>query len=282
MTRTIVKGKEDHDRLRCHDAQSHCGHETNLTQYSDLAGTGSNCQRILVDTAAPRDSLRDDDPGQCFGHEYHCKGECTTDYDVYIEDPSPSHVRVVCDPLPHRRAQTGAHVGAHHKQGHWLASIVSVAPQVRNRAGNVAERCRASCAAEELEDDEHGQVVGERGPDVENGVDENGTDIDPFSAANVCQRPQEGRSHRIAYDEHRLAQRNDLGAGWEFFLDQEFGGDIGCGGQGHEGLQQAVYCHNRPFLPEGPVDWMSIVVRANKAQDLKRRAVSATLAYGRW
>lgn len=65
---------------------------------------------------------------------------------------------------------------------------------------------------------------------------------------DIRQRAEEGGPDGGADDEHGLAQGDDLGSAAVRLLDQEFGRDVGGGGEGDKCLQQAVPEDDEPLL----------------------------------
>jgi hypothetical protein len=101
------------------------------------------------------------------------------------EDPGQAHVHIVRNPFSDRRSDTGTNVGRGNEKCHGLAGAILAAKQIRNGSCNVAQSYTSSCSAKELEDDEHGQVEGQRTANVDQGVEEDCDDIDPFAATNI-------------------------------------------------------------------------------------------------
>ena len=246
------------------------------------------------------DFSADDDFGEGFGHEDHAEGEDAADDDVDVEDweivvskcrwtchtipgkrltPSPSHVRVVRDPLSNRTAQGRAKVCAQDEECHGLSGVVPVTPQICNGARDVAQSGRSSGAAKKLKDNEHRQISGQCGSNVQDGVHQYASNIHPFSSTDICQGPEKCRTDGIANDKHGLAKCDDLCASSELFLDQELHRDVCCGCQGNEHLEGAIDSDDCPFLPEAPVDGVGIVVGVYKLEEGKGRISASVGAF---
>lgn len=180
---TVVQSQEDDDGLGDHNAQGHGGHEAHLLDDINLLLGDGHLMRVF--RIVLLDSARNDNTGQRLGQEAHAKGERYADNHIDPKDPRQAHVDIVGDPLADGRAQRGAGVGRGDEQGHRLACAIRVAKQVGDGAGNVTQGDTAGCSAEKLEDDQHGQVERLGAADVQEGVDEDGDDIDPFAPTNI-------------------------------------------------------------------------------------------------
>lgn len=192
IRKAVVHAQEDDDGLGEHDPQGHGRDELHLLDHVHLLL--GDCNLFGVLGLVLLDGVGDDNARQRLREEAHADSKGGADDDVDPEDPRKPHVDIVGDPLSHRRADGRARVGRGDKQGHGLSGAVRVAKQVGNGAGDIAQGHATSSSAEELEDDEHGQVQGLRTADVEDGIDEYGDDVNPFPATNITARVSEAVS----------------------------------------------------------------------------------------
>lgn len=145
------------------------------------------------------DGIGNDNPRQRLWEEAHAQRKRSANNDIDPKDPRQAHVGIVGNPLAHRRANAGPRVGGGDEEGHGLAGAVRVAKQVGDGAGDVAQGDAPRGAAEELEDDEHGQVERLGAANVQDGIDEDGSDVDPFTSANISAQ----RKRRLAYTDFK-------------------------------------------------------------------------------
>lgn len=207
----VVDAQKHDDGFRQHNAEGHRGNEAHLAQNVDVffhvglhdGDVGRVRRLLLLDGAADDDArqrLRDEahDDGEDGGNDDAEAGSATRGQGRFRfgstrrsgdlldpEDPRQPQVGVRSDQLAYGRADTGASVRTHDEESHGLTGAVQAAEEVGDGSGDVGDGGTAGNAAEELEDDQHGQVVCQCGPNVENGVHGDGDDVDPFPASDV-------------------------------------------------------------------------------------------------
>lgn len=182
----VVQTKEDDNRLRDHNLQGHGGDESDLLEHINLFL--GNQHLLGVVRALLLDRIGNNNARQRLGQETHTNHKERSNDGVDPKDPGQAHIGVLGDPLTNGRANTGSRIGRGDEEGHGLTSTVRVTKEVGNGAGDVAQGDTSGSSGEELEDDQHRQVERLGAADVEEGVEEDGANIDPFAATNITAR----------------------------------------------------------------------------------------------
>ena len=215
-------------------------------------------------------SLLDDDSWQGFWKETHTDDEGPTDDDVDDEDPLVAQLGVFGNGLTDDTADGRACVGREDKQSHRLGGLVGGAEQVSNGTGDVGQGGGAAHADDEHEDGHHRHVEGPRAAEVEDDVEDDRDDVDPLSAAQVGQRPEERRPDSGTENEQGLAESGHLGVDTEVLLHNVLDGDVGRRRERHVHLQRAVRNDDTVLLFPVPVVWVVWVLHREGHAGLNR------------
>ncbi|KAH3665754.1 hypothetical protein OGAPHI_003942 [Ogataea philodendri] len=276
VSETVEQTEENNNWLGGHHTQSHNTDKLDFAESTDLVHNNSGVwvfgvcdfvQKVWLFTSDGLGKVLELSD-KVWRNRLTLDGHSFWNNDSWQKHPLEAQVDVLTNSLTNNTSNGRTSVGRENEKRHWLRSNVRVSEEITNSTSNIRKRGRTTDTNDEHEDGEHRHVFRVCTSKVENNIQQDRNDINPFSTSNIGQRTKESWTHTSSQDEHGLTKGRDLGGGTKSFLDNPLDSNIRSRSHVDIGLQKTVDTNDEVLLPNWPVVWMVWVVQSEKDRGL--------------